>query len=438
MDPRRARERDGCTVNPPDGGLPREHPFRVAYVLWKFPRFSETFVANELFFLRQAAPGLQVRVFAVRKGDAGAESSRVAALRPSLTYLPALWAPCSWWWMVHAVWGAPRAVAKTLVALLRLSAQQPSHRTRLYAMAQSLYALSKGLPLAVLLRREQVAHAHAHFAETGGLVAWVAARVAGIPFSVTLHGHDIFFNPNPLLAAFLIRESCFAITVSEYNRRFLARMEPAAQSKVRVVHCGVDLALFHPGEPRTIGVFRILTVARLQPRKGIADLVEACRALADEVDYECVVVGDGPQRTELEDKAARYGLGERFRFLGARAHEEVLAQLQETSVFVLPSYSEGVPVSVMEAMAMGVPVIATAVNGVPELVKRGAGILVAPGNIDALAAALRRVANMSDAERRRMGRKARQVVEREFDIRTQSAALARMFLSSSSEVQARG
>ncbi|MCR4439418.1 MAG: glycosyltransferase [bacterium] len=405
-------------------------PLRVAYVLWKFPRFSETFIIHELFFLREAVPGLQATLFAVKRGDAGALHPHVTELATAGAYLPAWCAPRAHWQMARVLFAYPKAVACVVGELAALVGSQGSVRAKLYAAGQAAYCLAKGLYLAGELRRQQAGHVHAHFAESGGLVAFVAARVAGIPYSLTLHGHDIFFNPNPRLAAFLLRHGRFALTVSEFNRRFLVAQEPAAQERLRVLHCGIDLAMFRPRPQPGGGRFRILAVARLQPRKGIADLLEACRLLGGDLDYQCVVVGDGPQRAELETKAAQYGLADRIHFLGARPQQEVVEQLAQASVFVLPSYSEGIPVSVMEAMAMQLPVVATQVNGVPELVREGAGILVEPGDVRALAQALRRVADMSPAERQEMGRTGRAIVEKEFTIRTQVRLLADLFLAS--------
>ncbi|MBC7186568.1 MAG: glycosyltransferase family 4 protein [Calditrichaeota bacterium] len=413
-----------------EGSGQMNRALRVAYVLWKFPRFSETFIIHELFFLRDAGPGLQASLFAVKKGDAGALHPHVAELCKAAVYLPAWYAPRALWQMARVLVAFPDKVVCLVRELAILVGSLGSVRAKLYAAGQAAYCLTKGLHLGCELRRQQVGHVHAHFAESGGLLAFVAARVAGISYSLTLHGHDIFFNPNPRLAAFLIRHSRFALTVSEFNRRFLVAREPAAQERLRVLHCGIDLAMFRPQVQPQGGRLRILTVARLQPRKGIADLLEACRLLGDDVDYECVIVGDGPQRAELETKAAGYGIADRIHFLGARPQQEVVEELARASVFVLPSYSEGIPVSVMEAMAMQLPVVVTRVNGVPELVREGAGILVEPGDVRGLAQALRRVAAMSPAERQEMGRTGRAVVEKEFNIRTQTRLLADLFLAS--------
>ncbi len=410
-------------------------PFRLAYVLWKFPRVSETFIVNELFFLRQAAPGLQVGLLAVKKGESGTEHPHVAELCKLGVYLPAWYKPCFVVRVLCELLKGAAVVAQLLRDLARLVRSQSTFPTKLYAAGQAAYCLAMGLYAGWALREQRVRHVHAHFAESGGLVAFVAAAVAGIPYSLTLHGHDIFFNPNPRLPAFLIRHSCFALTVSEFNRRFLVDRDPGVADKVRVHHCGIDLVLFRPRAAQAAERFRILTVARLQPRKGIADLIEACRLLQGELDFACVIVGDGPQRAELEATVARFGLTARFHFRGACSQRQVVDELRQASVFVLPSYSEGVPVSVMEAMAMGVPVVATRVNGVPELVREGTGILVDPGDVRALAQALLRIATLPAREREAMGRKARAVVEKEFNIRVQSRLLAELFVASAREKQ---
>ncbi len=406
--------------------------FRLAYVLWCFPRLSETFVVNEVYFLKRLVPDLQLFLFSVKREEPRGDDPLVRAVADQCLSLPPRWWLWTLIWCPRLLVGARREVARVVGELRALVRAAGSLREKTYAFLQVAFCAARGVYFGAILRGLRIGHVHTHFAESGGLIAFVAARLAGIPFSLTLHGHDIYFNPNPALAGFLIERSRFAVTVSEFNRRHLVQRYPHMAGKIRVVHCGIDLELFRPRAGGTGEGFRIVSVARLQPRKGIADLVEACRALSSVVDFQCVVIGDGPQRRELEEKVASYGLQRQVKFAGACSQSQVLDYLAQASVFVLPSYSEGIPVSVMEAMAVELPVVVTRVNGVPELVGEGAGILVAPGDVDSLAAALRTIAGMSSQERRLMGAKGRAMVAKGFDIRTQIRILGNLFLTAAS------
>ena len=202
-----------------------------------------------------------------------------------------------------------------------------------------------------------------------------------------------------------------------------------------MVHCGLD-PLFHnaaaqmPKSPR-----RIVCVARLSPEKGLVILIEAARLLAAQgVDFELVLAGDGELRPQLEAEVARYQLTNKFRFTGWLTGEQVRDEILASRALILPSFAEGLPVVLMEAMALRRPVISTFISGIPELVRTGIdGWLVPAGDPAALADAMRRCLEAPDDEIARMGETARERVLQRHDVNTEAAKLQKLFLMAARE-----
>jgi glycosyltransferase involved in cell wall biosynthesis len=288
----------------------------------------------------------------------------------------------------------------------------------------------KAAPLAREAAREGVDHVHAHFASHPATAAWVVHRLTGTPFSFTAHANDLFVAP--VLLERKAADARFVAAVSEYNRRYLLDRCPGA--RVELVHCGVDVERLSPHELDGRAADQVLCVASLQPKKGHADLVDAVALLAERrpgVSLE--LVGEGPERERIESRARERGVAARVRLLGARPAEEVRDRLARARAFALPSVRlpsgrmEGIPVALMEAMAAGVPVVATRLSGTPELVQDGVtGLLVEPHAPEALAAALERL--LSDADlAAELSRNARALVEQSFSLTTEARRLGDLF-----------
>ena len=335
---------------------------RVAYVVHTFPKLSETFIANELAELRRR--GVDVLILSLR------------APSESLT---------------HEVVAA--------AGLARRTVYEPG------AFAAALRAFDPDV-------------VHAHFAnEPAGVAAELAAAL-GAPFTFTAHGHDIYRRPPPDFAARAERAAA-VVTVSQANAGAIVERFGVPAARVRVIPSGVDSAYFRPNGPPAMPPW-IVCVARLAPVKNLGLLLVACAELRSRgVAFRAVIVGDGRARDELEASRARLGLAETVELTGAATQEQVRRYWQRASVAALTSDSEGMPVSLMEAAACGVPAVATAVGGVPELVDDGAsGLLVPARDAAALAAALECL--LRDRElAARLGRAARHTVELRFSLRGQ-------------------
>lgn len=255
-----------------------------------------------------------------------------------------------------------------------------------------------------------------------------ASAISGIPYSFTMHGNDVHFAP-PTDLHLQAKRAKFVITVSEANRSHLIETLGVPAEKIKVVRSGIRIQDFHPklpvdGRRRT----RFLTVARLHPVKGLDIMLKAVARLADRR-WDWVIVGEGPQRASLQAESDRLGLGDCVRFLGARVHEDLPSIYREADVFVLPSRSEGLGVVLIEAMACGLPIVASRVGGIPEVAQEGSGaFLFEPGDAEELAAALQRFLQ-DPTLATRMGSSNRTRAVREFSIERQVTELLALWSS---------
>jgi colanic acid/amylovoran biosynthesis glycosyltransferase len=382
----------------------------LGYVLKRFPRISETFVAAELIELERQ--GEQVTVFALSRPEEPFAHAFVSELHASVVYLP------------HRPVRQPARVARALVRVLRAD-----WRGWLGAAAVSLWPprlrgarrLLQATVLCDEMRRAGIDHAHAHFASTATRLANLAWRMGGPTYSVTAHAKDIYHQQ---VRVERLREklspAAFVATVSRANREYLDSVL-AGRSRLHVVPNAVDLRRLDGVRelPREAGL--VLSVARLIEKKGVSDVVVASARLVERgVPHRLLVVGEGPLRRELEACAAASAAPATFS--GALPQERVLQLYRSASVFCLPSVvastgdRDGLPTSVLEAMALGAPVVTTAVNGLCDLViHEHTGLVVPEHDPDALADAVERL--LHDPElAARLAAEARQYVENSFSL----------------------
>lgn len=278
-------------------------------------------------------------------------------------------------------------------------------------------------------------HVHAHFIDRAAAVAMVVSRLLDLPYSITAHASDIYVDP--VLLEEKIRGASFVTTCTEHNRAHLASHVNGAGAKVELLYHGLELDRYRhtdgaSTEPSLVPT--LLAVGQLKEKKGFTHLIRACRALADQgIDHRCEIIGEGPQRAELEACIRDLGLEGRVVLRGALPHGDVIDAYARASVFVLPCVvaengdRDGIPNVVLEAMAMGLAVVSTTVSGIPEAVLDGeTGILVEPRDPETLAAALRRVVE-DPAVAGRLGANGRLLVEQRFDASANAEALFRRF-----------
>lgn len=274
-----------------------------------------------------------------------------------------------------------------------------------------------------------IRHVHAHCGTNPATVAMLATALGGPRYSLTIHGPEEFDAPEALSLSEKLERAAFAVAISAHGRSQLCRwVPPAVWPRLLVVHCGIEPDTFpDPPPPLPAGTLRLVAVGRLVPQKGFADLLAALEiARRGTLDVRLTLVGDGPLRGELEQAGA--GLGGAVRFAGWLDEAGVRAEIAAAHVLAVPSFAEGLPVVVMEAMAMARPVIATWIAGIPELVRPGeTGWLVPPASPEALAAAIREAAGTPRDVLDRMGAAGRARVLARHDVAASAAQLAALF-----------
>ncbi|MFT3802426.1 MAG: glycosyltransferase family 4 protein [Burkholderiaceae bacterium] len=379
---------------------------RIGYVVKRYPRFSETFVVNEILAHERA--GLDIEIFALGPVEETHFQQIIGQVRAPVRRLShRLRNP-------DGLWQRIREAAECLPAFW-----PAMHET------DGLEAdeLSQAIELALQARALGISHLHAHFATTATTVARKAAAFAGLSYSFTAHAKDIYFDyATPQHVARKLRDAAFSVTVSDYNQRTLRSAYGSAADRLFRLYNGVDLRRF-PLSARQDVAPRILAVGRLVRKKGFHVLIDALALMNERrIAFDCVLVGDGEERASLQAQADAAGLGERLTMPGPLSQDVVIEQMRQSTLLAMPCVisddgnRDGLPTVLVEAMALGTPVVSTEVAGIPELVRHEEnGLCVPPDDPHALAHAM---ASLLDdpALRRRLAFAARCRIERDFDI----------------------
>jgi colanic acid/amylovoran biosynthesis glycosyltransferase len=396
-------------------------PLRVAYLVNQYPKVSHSFIRREIAALEDL--GIQVARFSIRPcretlpdpADR-AEQGRTLALldRPWFLFTA----------LARTLLSSPLRFLRGLRATMRMG----WHSDR--GLIPHLAYLLEACRLLGHLRDGHVQHLHAHFATNPAAVAMLCRILGGPPYSFTAHGPDDFDRAPTLSLGEKIAGAKFVTSVSAYGRSQLLRWSEGLDwGKIHVVPMGLDSA-FLEAETAPIPDTRMLvSIGRLHEQKGQLLLLEAIALLAAQ-DCPCqlLLIGEGPLRPALEAAVARLKLQGSVRLAGALAAEAIRGHLLAARVFVLPSFAENLPIVLMEALALERPVIATQIAGIPELVEHGAcGWLVAPGDVHALAAAIRDALHTPAPRLAEMGSEGARRVHRNHDARGCAARLAEYF-----------
>jgi len=396
---------------------------RIAYVLKVFPRLSETFVINEIRELERQ--GVAVHVFSLHAPPAAVPHRLLHALEAPIVQVDALERPS------HE-------------QLQRATALLTERIAEGHDLAERLFPKSY-VRLAVQLARfveTGFGRLHAHFASRAGHVAMLASTLLGIPYSFTAHAKDIYHEEvDQEVLRVKMRLATLVVTVSDFNRQTLLRMGsgiPGLERKIVRDYNGVDLALFHPARAEDRLPGRILAVGRLVEKKGFPVLIQACDQLARQgLPFTCDLIGSGDQEPALRALVRERRLDDAVRLRGAVPVEQVAVEMRTASVVVLPCVVaadgnvDALPTVLLEAMACGLPVVSTALSGIPEIVADGeTGYLVPPGDPARLAAVMAPVLE-DRALAERLGRAGRERAADRFDLRTNVARLRDWFFPDS-------
>lgn len=421
-----------------DGGVsahPEEYagrsPATFAYLLQIFPKYSETFILNEL--LEHQRQGSSIRVLSLRLPREGRFHGCLATLRQAAEYV------------AESFWDKPGIIGEAAFDALR---QVPGGVARTGGHWLGRHATARDLWQAMLVRRwarrRGVTHFHTHFGGYAATVAYLSRLMGGPSYSVTLHAFDIFRNSvNRDLLRRIIAQSAFTVTVSQFNAVYLRDQVMANPSKVRVLYNGIPLERFPYSDAKREPA-SILSVGRLIEKKGFLHLIRACGLLAKRgLPIRCDIVGEGPQKDALKAEIRKLGLQGVIRLVGAWPQERVAQALSHATLFVLPCVEakdgnmDALPTVLLEAMAAGCPCVSTRLSGIPEIiVDEQSGLLVAPEDDASLAKSIGRLLD-HPADAARLAREGRNRVEKIFDVRQNVSVLATWLREASSANQHR-
>lgn len=387
----------------------------TGYVLKMYPRFSETFIVSEI--LAREAAGDRIEIFSLRPCNDQRFHPELARVQAPVTLIARPKSAERTWETFRAAEAAGLAPAVSRI-FPELAVADPN---------DALQAIN----LAVILRSRNIRHLHVHFASTPTSVARLASAITRIPYSFTAHAVDIFVGTVDGDLRTKFAQAHHAVTISEYNLRFLQARFPDVTSRLHLVRNGLELERFPYRDPRPIGSrVRVAAVGRLVEKKGFQHLLPAAAELvAQGFPLDLRIAGTGALAEQLQCTIEQLGLTRHVRLLGPQTQDQVRGLLDSSDAFIAPCVvgsdgnADGMPTVLLEAMAAGVPCISTSVTGIPEAVRNGlTGILTRPGQPHLLAQAIRHISSAA-TDRVMLARNARALIEKDYDVRRQAEAL---------------
>ena len=395
---------------------------RIAYLVNRYPAVSHSFIRREILALERQ--GHEILRVSIRGWDEVLQSEEDLLERTRTRYvlqggpLPLLVA------FLKTVLNRPLNVIKAL----RLMWQVGSRSDR--PLTLHFIYLLEACQIRSWLAAKRIEHVHAHFGTNPAEVAMLVRELGGPSWSFTAHGPEEFDKPEFLALPEKIRRAQAVVAVSSFGRSQLFRqVSSASWPKIQVVHCGIEPAFHKSAEDRPATARRLVCVGRLCEQKGQLLLIEAVhRLVAGGTKLELVLAGDGEMRKEIEALIARYKLQDYVRITGWISSDQVREELLAARALVLPSFAEGLPVVIMEAMALRRPVISTFVAGIPELINSVEhGWLIPAGDVESLAAAIQNCLDQPLETITRMGEAARARVLERHDIDKEVSKLIALF-----------
>lgn len=389
---------------------------KIGYILKVYPRFSETFVVSEI--LGREESGEDIAIYALRPTTDTRFHPELARVKAPVTWIPRPAQATGFWNQLASSLKDEDMVQNFARILPELSTLAASD-------------VAQGIKLARQAREDGITHFHAHFASLAGRMAWVSSKLTGIGYTVTTHAKDIFHEQvDEAWLKRICEDADHVIAISKYNQKFL---EDRVDANIILRYNALELARF-PFAPSVTpnDELQIAAVGRLVPKKGFDVLIHALKQLKDEgYEFHLKLAGDGELREELSSLVERLGLSGEVTMLGPLTQQEVTELNRGADVFVAPCVPaqdgnmDGLPTVVLEAMAVGTPVIATNVTGLPEVITETTGVLINHSSADELAAALRSFADQQ-VDIPNMTHNARALIEEHFDNRQQSKVLAEL------------
>jgi len=403
------------------------HQIEVAYVLHRFPTLTETFIAEEIRNVQ--SQGVIVHLFSLLTPTAKVVHPVSAGLVAQVHYAPKIFSYSLLWAQLHFLQIKPRRYIQLLWKLLSEPAPEFNF------ILKRLVIFLKGVWIAKQLEGSSTQLVHTHFAWLSAAAGMVIGKLLDLPFTITAHAYDIYSHKSDLLVL-TSTLSDRVVTISDYNKETILNKNISLNpNHIEVIHCGIDLDLFKKSNDRPSNqVFQIISVGSLIEKKGHEYLIKACRELITHgLNFECRIVGEGNLGHRLLSLIQELALESKVNLVGGQCQTWVRDRLNLSDIFVLgcvideTGERDGIPVAMMEALAMEVPVVSTPVSGIPELIQHNeTGLLVTQKDPIALAEAIIRLAK-DEPLRSKLAKNGRVLVEREYDIRENACQLAGLF-----------
>jgi colanic acid/amylovoran biosynthesis glycosyltransferase len=394
----------------------------IAYIINQYPKISHTFIRREILAIERT--GKKVRRFALRGWDAELVDKADIAERDKTTYilerglLPLIRAALAW------LLFRPRSFSKALLLTIQMIPRS-DRSAALHAIT-----LCEACYMGQMIFKSHVSHIHAHFGTNSAEVAMLVSALTGIHYSFTVHGPDEFDKPDFIKLGVKIKKAKFVVAISSYGASQLYRWADLRDwRKVKVVRCGIERDYGRDMQNKPFDPDRLVCVGRIGLQKGHMLLAEAAAIVMEERDrFQLVMVGDGELRADVDAFIKRKGLESRMSITGWATSERVRTEIVGARALILASFAEGLPVVIMEAMALGRTVLATHVAGIPELVRPGqTGWLFTPGSVAAATDAMRECLSTPLEHCREMGECGRKLVSARHDLDREAAYLRDLF-----------
>ena len=397
---------------------------KLVYLLAEFPEHTQTFVRDEIN--EMIKNNVHVTVVAQRCGkDYKISDDHSAWTKADIAYLTGYVARHTvLGYIIKNLFCNPLRLLSTFILFKR------------YYSPTLSYGFSYVLHAAHIMEKYQPDHIHVHFAFRAAELAVFVSKLTGIPFSVTAHANDIFTNPVNIDFKFSYAQ--FIVAISKFGRDYICNTltsdNPKICDKVNIIHCGIDPEIVNKNTGAVSNdKISILSVGRLVEKKGMEFLIKACHTLVEKgiKDFKCVIIGDGPLLADLLTLRDELMLHDYVDLAGTKSHDEIINILTSTDIFVLPCIKtkdndmDGIPVSLMEAMAMSVPVISTPISGISELI-HGGGHLCNTEDVDDLTDKIESLYNMSANERGHLGEKGKNIILSDFNRKKEVAKLSNL------------
>ena len=398
--------------------MPQNNSFKVAYVVKRYPRYSETFIVNEI--LAHEKSGLDIDIYSIKTSNDTHFQNIISDIKANVYYLN----------------NNNRIKADDLLELqYKLDSMFPGFLKDISAFklynSEELYS---GMKLAEHIHKNGNNHIHAYFATSASAVARIASFITGVPYSLTAHAKDIYHEDNDYEDLHQkLGDSESVITVSNYNKEYLTKTFPECSDNIFRVYNGLNIRQFKYKSPIN-RIPLLLAIGRLVEKKGFTDLISACSILSkNKVEYECQIVGEGDLKEQLVEQINSYGLQGKIKLTGPLPQNKIKRLIQNSSIFVAPCVvgrdgnRDGLPPVLLESMALGTPCISTDVTGIPEVIENEkTGLIVPQSSPDLLSQSIIKLLADDDL-RKQISLRARKLIEKNFNIFNNTIILRDIF-----------